>query len=82
MSLKNLVLNLAFVAATSLVAVVLAGYLCSASMARVAHGSHVGKTLAGHGVMPASRIPHAGPRRVGTYTALTLPQSATDTLTR
>jgi hypothetical protein len=48
MSLKKLGLNFALVTATSLIAVMLAGYLCSAAMARAGHTSQISKTLVSH----------------------------------
>jgi hypothetical protein len=82
MSPKNVVLSLVLVAATSVSAVVLASYLCSAAMARAGHASNISKTLANHGVIPASTSPHAGPRRFGLHAALTLPESAAGVPTR
>jgi hypothetical protein len=71
MSLKNLALSLVLVAATSLVAIMLAGYMCSAGIARAGHGSHFANPLADHRMMTEARIPHPAPRHVRLHDALT-----------
>ena len=74
MSFKGLVLNLVLVAATSLAAVLLAGYICSAAITRAGHGSQFAQALADP-TPPPSR--HAGLRD-----ALSLRQSTTDARAR